>query len=198
MHKLLLPLTMLLALAAPAAVSARHLQAVKPAQFAPSLYDALVLGRLDSFRALVDAAGLKAYLSDPKLKATLLAPDEGAFATLFGDCGKKGVTAVNKPPACSLAALTKVKDLKKLVQYHIMTQPVRVALDANWPLPTAKFNEVPTASGTKMKLRFNNLFTRWEAHGTGRDAFVRNGGANFACGAGLLHVMDNVMTFKPK
>lgn len=105
--------------AAPAAVSARQLQAIKPAQFAPSLYDALVLGRLDSFRALVDvgaataarcpavlplpavriqpailreflsppeppcaahalplqAAGLKAYLSDPKLKATLLAPD---------------------------------------------------------------------------------------------------------------------------
>ena len=38
---------------------------------------------------------------------------EGAFATLFGDCGKKGVTAVNKPPACSLAALMKLKDLKK-------------------------------------------------------------------------------------
>ena len=39
---------------------------------------------------------------------------EGAFATLFGDCGKLGVSAVNKPPACNLAALKKLKNLKKV------------------------------------------------------------------------------------
>ncbi|KAI7836331.1 hypothetical protein COHA_009790 [Chlorella ohadii] len=175
MQKALLPIALLLMLAAPATVSARELQAVKPPQFAASLYDALVIARFDSFRALVDAAGLKAYLSNPKLQATLLAPDEGAFATLFADCSKAGVSA--------------------LVQYHIMTQPVRVALDANWPTPPQPFRQIPTASPTKMKLRF--FENRWEAHGTGRDAFVRPGGANFACGAGLLHVMDNVITFKP-
>lgn len=38
------------------------------------------------------------------------------------------------------------------MQYHIMTQPVRVALDASWPVPPAPFNQVPTASGTKMKV----------------------------------------------
>jgi len=43
--------------------------------------------------------------------------------------------------------------LSQLVQYHIMTQPVRVALDANWPTPPQPFRQIPTASPTKMKVR---------------------------------------------
>lgn len=74
---------------------------------------------------------------------TLPAHGCGACLDIFG----KRLQAA-RPTATALSP-----PLLQLVQYHIMTQPVRVALDANWPLPTAKFNEVPTASGTKMKAR---------------------------------------------
>ena len=49
----------LLPLAAPATASARELQAVKPPQFAASLYDALVIARFDSFRGLVDVSACR-------------------------------------------------------------------------------------------------------------------------------------------
>lgn len=34
----------------------------------------------------------------------------------------------------------------------------------------------------------------YEIHGLGRDAFVRATGGNYLCGAGMMHIVDNIMT----
>lgn len=66
--------------------------------------------------------------------------------------------------------------------------------------PSTTFAQLPTLlAGKKMKLRYTASTKTFEAHGTGRDAFVRKGATNMnlACGAGLMHVVDNLATLKP-
>lgn len=186
---------------------------------------------------LAQFTGLDALLKDPKQKLTLLAADDAAFARLFADCKARGVSAVNKPPACALADMLKPgfkAKAAKLLKYHLLQVRRRAGRArgrvAGWVVrsrgppphalaaaaspqgvvpvkvdrltwnPSDKFNQLPTLlEGQKMKLRYTAGTKTFEAHGTGRDAFVRQdaGAFNVACGAGLMHAVDNLATLRP-
>ena len=79
-----------------------------------SLYDCIDKAGLTTLKTAIDAAGMNKYFSDPKLKVTLVAPDNLSWEAMFRDCTDKTVKPVNKPVACSLAELLANKD--KLVE----------------------------------------------------------------------------------
>ncbi|PSC67779.1 phage head morphogenesis isoform A [Micractinium conductrix] len=164
-----------------------------PANF----YDAVVKHKLTKLQEVIDGAGMKAYFSNPNLKATMMAPNNAAFDWLFADCKVDKLKEADTPPACSMKQLLCLpkKQLRDILVYLLVEGNIKVQPNKDIWLTNGKFTRWPTLQGDIVRLR--QVKKDFEVHGTGRDAKVRFT-RNIIVGKGLFNIVDNFITSWPK
>ncbi|GBF89548.1 hypothetical protein Rsub_02266 [Raphidocelis subcapitata] len=130
--------------------------------------DALNQDRFSQLKAVINNIGIMSTFQNPQLAVTVFAPDNNAFA---------------KAAASSPVSIDQLMGSKGLLQQIVYYGIVQGAVSA--PLPAQQFDTL--LSGKQL------TGAGMQVQGIGSSATITE--PNVKCGAGLAHIVDNVLLF---